>query len=68
MHETLVVPVAEIEAGEDDGLEVLLAGEVLVRHVAHQQVHEHHVRGVDEGDVLQRKRKCFRVLVLMAKI
>jgi len=49
------LPVAEVQAGEDDGLQLLLLDDGVVRHVPHQQVHEDHVGGVDEGDVLQRE-------------
>lgn len=52
------VRVREVEAGEDDGLQVLLAVDVLLDEVADQHVHEDDVRGVDEGYVLEKFQWC----------
>ena len=46
------VAVGEVEAGEDDGLKLRLLDHVAVHTVPDQEVDEHHVGRVDEGDVL----------------
>ena len=51
------LPVAEVQAGEDNGLKVLFFGDTLVCHVSHQQVDENHVSRIDEGDVLNKKSR-----------
>ena len=60
MFQTLwvaILPVAEVQAGEDNGLEVLFFGDTLVRHVPNQQVDENHVCRIDEGDVLNSNKQ-----------
>jgi hypothetical protein len=55
-----VEPVAEIEAGEDDGLEVPLLGDVFVGHVSNQEIDEDDVCRVDKSDVLKTKQLQIR--------
>ena len=51
------LPVAEVQAGEDNSLKVLFFGDTLVRHVSNQQVDENHVSRIDEGDVLKANKQ-----------
>ena len=51
------LPVAEVQAGEDNSLKVLFFGDTLVRHVSNQQVDENHVSRIDEGDVLNANKQ-----------
>ena len=51
------LPVAEVQAGEDNSLKVLFFGDTLVRHVPNQQVDENHVSRIDEGDVLKANKQ-----------
>lgn len=46
------VAVGQIEAGEHDGLQLCLLHHAAVNTVADQQVHEHYISWVDEGNVL----------------
>lgn len=48
------VRVGEIEAGENNCLQLLFATHLLTHQLPHQHVHEHHVGRVDERDVLQK--------------
>lgn len=52
------VRIGEIEAGEDDGLEVLLALDVVLDEVTNEHVDEDDVGRVDESDILEYN--CFR--------
>lgn len=47
------VGVAHVEAGEDDGLKLLLRLHLLADQLSQQEVHKDHVRWVDEGNVLK---------------
>ena len=51
------VGVGEVEAGEHDGLQLVLAGHLGRHHLPQQQVDEHHVGRVDEGDVLREEQQ-----------
>lgn len=47
------VGVREVEAGEDNCLQLLFATHLLTHQLPYQHVHEHHIGRVDERDVLQ---------------
>ena len=50
------LPVAEIEACENNGLQFPFLGDVFVGHVPHEQVDEDHVGRVDKSNVLKDKK------------
>ena len=50
------LPVAQVETGEDNGLKFSFFCDVFSRHVANQQVDEHHVGGIDKSNVLKLEK------------